>query len=108
MNTTRGLKNITPYGGPQGHPNYEANLKKFGTRHPTEGRYLDECAETCCYCGKYVKNPKTFALLEDVALFVTKEQLGDFDLGQRPVGSECAKVLKKAGVKLYNWDFEEV
>ncbi len=83
-----------------GHPRYEANLE----RTP----YADQ-THACCYCGKFTGSASaTYAYLLSTSEFSELEYFqtvgDDCNLGFYPVGSDCAKKLKAAGVPLY--DFE--
>lgn len=63
--------------------------------------------ESCCcvLCGKYLPNKKpAFVLLSNETKYVTEAELTDHDLGTFPVGSDCAKKLKKAGVSIYQYN----
>lgn len=98
-----------------GHPNYEAN--QSAARH--EGRYVDS-THCCVLCGKKAIGGKTFVALTNVGEYTTKEEMAEHDaiviankgcpddLGLYPVGSDCMKVLVKAGVTIYDWDFNVV
>lgn len=64
------------------------------------GMYVDEgCC--CVLCGKKAFGAPEYVLLSDTSRYVTKEELTDNDLGMFPVGSDCAKKLKKAGIPVY-------
>lgn len=91
------MNTVQPFGRRDGgHPAYEANLSS------------GEPSECCCYCGRHTGNGKTFAYLLDVGDFAKYEDFAhlsdDCNLGFYPVGSECAKVLKAAGVAVYTFD----
>jgi len=91
-------EDLRPFGGGgKGHPDYEKNLDRVPYHDMTIA---------CCHCGKHTKKPKFFACLADVAEYIRVEDYDDMrcDLGFYPVGSDCAKVLKKHGIPLY--DFE--
>ena len=91
-----------------GNPNYRKNVDK--ARH--NGHMLDETS-CCCVCGKKALNATVFAMLSNGGEYITTEEATQFeqecaargacsdDLGFRPVGSDCAKKLKKAGITLY-------
>lgn len=97
---------VAPFGRPNlGHPNYRANQE--AARH--KGQYVCE-THCCCYCGKKALNGNIFAYLTNLGEFARMEDrpaLND-DLGLYPVGSDCAKRLKKAGVTLYNAQNEKI
>lgn len=86
-----------------GHPNYEANLAK--TPHQ------DQTA-ACCFCGKNTGHGRVFAYLLDVGDFAKKEDYAhladDTNLGFYPVGSDCARKLKAAGIAIYTWEGKRV
>lgn len=75
---------FSPFGGTNGHPDY---LKNRRDREP------HEC---CVVCGK--KTPKTAksVMLSTLNEYLT--ELGENDLGYYPVGPECSKALKAAGI----------
>lgn len=80
---------------PFGHPDYSKNYGKCGQRLP------------CVYCGKaVVKNSSIHArVLDGGARFANEEEAksnADYygDMGWFPVGQECARKLRSAGVFL--------
>ena len=83
------------FGQPNGgHPNYHRN---------SEDRDGTLC---CAYCGKLGKN-KTFVFLNWDGTPCSPDTQGDV-LGLYPIGSDCAKKAKAAGIKIYTWDMKEV
>lgn len=100
MTTT---KQFIIFGREGGHPNYKANVEK-----PVKGINVDATCR-CVYCGKFVKSEKFFVFLSNDAQVITKEQgNGIDDLGLYPVGSDCAKLAKNAGHKLYDGSCNEI
>lgn len=91
-----------------GNPNYRKHQN--AARH--EGHYVDE-TQCCALCGKKALNQETYVLLSNVGNYITSEEALAFekdaearggcsdDLGYYPVGSDCAKKLKAAGVPIY-------
>ena len=94
---------IMPFGHGEGsNPNYEKNVAASPKAH-------GDTTACCCYCGKFTGTDKQFAFLANVGIFIDiKDDNGMDDLGMYPVGSDCAKLLKKHGVKLYTSDFVEI
>lgn len=89
-----------PFGvGSNGHTKYEENLKKYVPYGDT--------TIACCYCGRHARSGTTFAFLSNMSEFIRQEEGGDDFLGMYPVGSDCAKILKDAGVTLYDQDGKE-
>jgi len=90
----------TPFGGPNGHPNYSKNSEKCVTHKYVKGQAV--VVEPCCYCGKGISGTPKFTvfLTSDAEIVEADESLPDF-LGHHPVGSDCARVLKKAGLPVY-------
>ncbi len=88
------------FGRNDGHPKYKANQLKTNL----------DVTQCCAYCGKVVKegHGKYFLFLNNSCEVITKEEGTDYDLGLYPIGSECLKKFREAGVKIYNWDCEEV
>lgn len=82
-----------------GNPSYHDNLNR--AHH--KGMAL--CQTDCCVlCGKKALGRKTYVLLTDMGEYTTREALTEYDLGEYPVGSDCAKKLKAAGVTVYTKD----
>lgn len=91
-----------------GNPNYRKNQES--ARH--QGHYVDQ-TECCVLCGRKAIGGNTFVILSNVSEYITKEESAAFDadcaarggcsddLGYYPVGSDCAKKLKSAGVPIY-------
>lgn len=80
---------------PFSHPNYRANMDRCGAFEP------------CVLCGKGVKNTdaprarvtgggNAFAAADEAA----SDDLGPGDMGWFPVGPDCAKKLRAAGVHM--------
>jgi len=88
---------LAPFGRESGNPNYKQNQDR--ARH--NGHYLD--ASNCCaVCGKKALGGDTFVMLSNVGEYITEAEYNDSDdLGLYPVGSDCAKKLKKAGIPVY-------
>lgn len=85
----------TPFGGPNGHPSYDANHAKWckpSKRYP----YGCNTEDACAYCGKPCPTPKYFAALTCGGAFEDAANVKDGDLGFYPIGSDCASKLKKA------------
>lgn len=87
-----------------GNPNYRTNQE--AARH--EGFPVDEC-DCCVLCGKKAVQSGMYVYLTGRGEY-TKAGEGEKndDLGLYPVGSDCAKKLKKAGVTLYDHDFKSL
>lgn len=110
-NTVQVPANLKAFKGANYRKNQEA------ARH--NGHYVDE---TCCcvLCGKKAIGGGTFVLLTNVGEYTTKEEMAEHeklvearggspdDLGLYPVGFDCAKKLKAAGVTIYNAEIEAV
>lgn len=110
MNTPRSYSIVTPANlrAFTGHPGYEANQKK--ARH--NGHYVDQTS-CCAYCGKKAIESDLSVLLSNVGEYITKEEADAFeiecaarggspdDLGYYPVGSDCARKLRAAGIPVY-------
>lgn len=96
-------KTFIIFGQTGGHPNYRANSEKL---HKGRNIGIEEC---CVYCGKHSGSTKTFVFLSNDSRVITKQEgNGIDDLSLYPVGSDCAKLARKAGHTLYNWDGETV
>jgi len=97
---------VKPFGGENGHPKYEENMGK--AMH--EG--LPVSQTDCCYCGKKAVGGKIFAYLTSMGVFAQADDFAhladDHNLGLYPVGSDCAKLLKRHGVALYRWGGERI
>jgi len=99
-----------------GNPNYRKNQE--AARHNSVrdnyvvGRYASE-TECCALCGKKALGSQ-HVLLTNVGEYTTIEEMDENDkavearggcpddLGYYPVGSDCAKKLKAAGVMIYD------
>ena len=98
------ISTIRPFGQALGNPNYEANQAKATFSDQGRRRSADQTV-CCAYCGRYCKNPTIFAFLANVSEFMdAKDDNGMDDLGFFPVGSDCAKLLRKHDVPLYDFD----
>lgn len=94
-----------------GHPKYRENESK--AKH--NGIPLDS-THCCALCGKKAMGGKTFVALTNMGEYTTKEEMaehwgdtsGGDDLGLYPVGADCMKKLVKAGVTVYDWDYNVV
>lgn len=85
---------LKPFGG---NPAYKANMSK--AMH----KGLPVCQTSCCVlCGKKALSQKLFVLLSTDNVYVTQAELSDDDLGEYPVGSDCAKTLKAAGIPVFS------
>lgn len=97
------------FGQAGGHPNYKANQSKAVDKRFRSPLGVESC---CMYCGKACYEGGTFiyltALAEVVAEMPKDGEIANDDLGLYAVGSDCAKLFRKAGVKIYNWNCEEV
>jgi hypothetical protein len=88
---------LAAFGGPNGHPNYRRN--QDAARH--NGHYLDT-SDCCVICGRKAIPSKFSVMLSNVGEYITEAEHNDSDdLGLYPVGSDCAKLLKKAGIPVY-------
>lgn len=100
MKTERSYSVTTPahlkaFGG---NPNYRKNQSQ--AKSP-EGYLLDESC-CCVLCGKAAYTSGLSVMLSNVGLYITPEEHNDSDdLGYYPVGSDCAKKLKAAGIPVY-------
>lgn len=111
-NTVQVPANLTAF---TGHPSYRKNQE--AARH--NGHYVDESG-CCVLCGKKAIGGGLFVLLTNVGEYTTKEEMAEHekvvaarggcpdDLGLYPVGGDCARKLKKAGVTIYNGEIEPV
>ncbi len=81
------------FGGPNGHANYDENQGK--ARHAGRPVGPEDC---CVLCGKKALGGGIFVLLCSVGEYITEAELAEDDLGCYPVGSDCAKKLKAAGL----------
>lgn len=101
-----------PFGAANGgHPNYKTNEARVTGHAKRHG--VEVGAEACCYCGKGVKGrPRFTVFLTAVGEMVAKDttkateaelsaEFSDY-LGHYPVGPDCAKKLKAAGVTVYD------
>lgn len=80
-----------------GNPSYRKN--QDAAKH--EGSSLDESC-CCVLCGKAAFTSGLSVMLSNVGEYITKEEHNDSDdLGYYPVGSDCAKKLKAAGIPIY-------
>lgn len=104
------MTKFSVFGGEGGHPNYRANQDKATVKVEGRGRHPADVTQCCCYCGKTVKNGhgETFLLLSGGGDVITQAEYRDGDLGLYPIGSDCAKLARKAGATIYNWEGEEV
>lgn len=85
--------NLRAFGG---NPAYQANQNK------AQHRGLPVCQTQCCVlCGKKALSGKLYVLLSSGGEYVTREELTEDDLGAYPVGLDCAKTLKDAGVPVF-------
>lgn len=80
----------------RGNPNYQANADK--AMHKGFPVDTDCC---CVLCGRVAVGGKHYVLLASTSEYVTREELSDFDLGEYPVGSDCAKKLVAAGIPVF-------
>ncbi len=88
---------LAPFGRENGHPNYKKNSN--AARH--NGFPLDT-SHCCVVCGKKAVDTLTYVMLSNVGEYITEAEYNDSDdLGLYPVGSDCAKKLKSAGIPLY-------
>lgn len=90
-----------PFGGVNGHPNYRTNQDRTG-RDPSE---------CCVVCGKRATG-NLYVYLSNVSEYITEAEYVaqedacnargacSDDLGMYPVGSDCAKKLRAAGIPL--------
>ena len=67
------------------------------------GYPLDE-GHCCVLCGRKALNATSFVLIADCGNYVTKDEVQEYDLGMFPVGSDCLKAFKKAGIPTYTRD----
>lgn len=91
----------------RGNPNYRKNQE----RARYNGSPIDE-SRCCVLCGK-ASFGTTYVLLSNMGEYITLEEsraheascekrgLNSDDLGYYPVGSDCAKTLKSAGIPVY-------
>jgi hypothetical protein len=88
---------------PGGHPSYRANQSKAMGRTGDGFRFYADATLCCAYCGRYTGNGTLYVFLTCLGEFSESEyhtDAMDF-LGMYPVGSDCAKKLKAAGVPIY-------
>lgn len=98
------VTSIRPFGHAEGsalvNPNYRTNMSR------------SDCATVCCcFCGKRMSGQRIFAFLTNIGEFAVAEEwegTSNDHLGLYPVGSDCAKLLKKHGVVLYDWECKRV
>lgn len=94
-----------------------SNLAAFSYNKTTPDLGGDET--TCCVlCGRNAGQGGRFVYLTNLGEYTTVEEAAQNDkvveerggcpddLGLYPVGSDCAKKLKQAGVTIYNWQLE--
>ena len=81
------------FGGKDGHANYKKN----------SARVKEMVAEPCCYCGKGIKHgtAQAFVFLAWDTEMIAKDSNAPDYLGFHPIGSDCAKKAKSAGVPVY-------
>jgi hypothetical protein len=109
-NMTNKKVDFKVFGGEGGHPNYRANQDKATVKMDGH-RYPADMTQCCCYCGKTVKNGhgETFLYLSSTNEVITADQDPEgYGLGLYPIGSDCARLARKAGATLYNWGCKEV
>jgi len=85
-----------PFGGEGGYPRYSENETKVAYIAPGKKGYGAGQTECCAYCGKLCLNPRFFAFLTCGGAFEVYEDGHDGILGFYPLGSDCARRLKKA------------
>lgn len=83
------------FGRPGGHPDYFENLSRAKDPEPSA---------CCVYCGRYVKAPSVFVFLniENEPVDAEEGQKAPEWMGLYPIGPDCAKKAKAAGVQLYD------
>ena len=86
---------LRPFGGVNGHPGYQANQER--AKH--KGFPLDP-SHCCVICGKAAVASAFAVRLADTGEYVTEAEMRETDLGFYPVGSDCAKKLRKAGIEV--------
>jgi hypothetical protein len=63
---------------------------------PATKRTWRRCQTECCaYCGKLAISGTHFGIFTDGGEWTTAEEMKDHDLGYYPLGSDCARRLKK-------------
>jgi hypothetical protein len=86
---------LKPFGG---NPNYRKNQE----RAKSKGGHPLDASSCCVLCGKKAYESGLSVMLSNVGLYITPEEHNDSDdLGYYPVGSDCAKKLKAAGIPVY-------
>ncbi len=61
-------------------------------------------SQICICCGKHTPKPKFMAVVNiETSMYTSRAEVltSKFDWNAYPVGSECAKTLKAAGIPLY-------
>lgn len=80
-----------------GNPDYRTNQGK------AIHKGIPVCQTQCCVlCGKKSLGGKLYVLLASTCEYVTREELDEDDLGEYPIGSDCAKKLKAAGIPVFS------
>jgi hypothetical protein len=88
---------LHPFGRENGHPRYRENQERARDKRG----YALDTIDCCVVCGKGTVGGSTFVLLSDVGEYITAaEHRENGDLGEYPVGSDCARKLKAAGVPI--------
>lgn len=82
--------------------------KKVDSQTTPQGYPVDD-GFCCVFCGKYMPDGHkgTLVLLADGGEIVTLGELTEFDLGVFPIGSDCARKYKAAGIPLYKFNESE-
>lgn len=75
---------------------YRRNVERAEAIQPGKKGYGASDTECCAYCGKYTHAPKFHAFLDCMNEFVSSAEVdsGEY-LGFYPLGSDCARRLKK-------------
>ncbi len=83
--------------------------KPFGYEYQERARRCPANATPCARCGKPCRDPWRFAVtvVDGGAAYGTRESPEDpGHMGCFPVGPDCARVLRRAGVEVLDWAAE--
>lgn len=79
------------------NPNYDKNANNARDK---EGRRLDR-STCCCVCGKATGDNNLFLYLDGGGDVIEPRDSHNDDLAFYPIGTDCAKKVKKLGTKIH-------
>lgn len=92
------MSNFGLFGHGEGaHPAYKANLGKARIK----GGFPADETNCCVYCGRHTRNASLFVYLSSLGEPMAPRDDGFDDLGYYPIGPDCARLARAAGVAVH-------